>query len=144
MDHIISDQIYPLYYGGPLEKDSVFFIHKFKNIPGSEEIIPGIYFGGDIRMVIEGINKYKILPKDIKFVVGCYNWTVQVLRSEIILNTWIPSKIKKEYIFDTHDNSLEFEETTMISESNIWSQALGELGGNYSVISQIPEFINLN
>jgi putative transcriptional regulator len=38
----------PVFYGGPVQIDSLHFLHQYPDlIPGGQEVIKGVYWGGD-------------------------------------------------------------------------------------------------
>ncbi len=40
----------PVYYGGPVQMDTIHFLHQYPElIPGSFQVMDGIYWGGDFR-----------------------------------------------------------------------------------------------
>ena len=41
---------FPVYIGGPVERNQLYYIHRRNDIPDSEEIAKGIYWGGDFRL----------------------------------------------------------------------------------------------
>src|ERR1700741_5295233 len=44
----------PVYYGGPVQMDTIHFLHQYPDeIPGSQEVIKGVYWGGDFDTVVE-------------------------------------------------------------------------------------------
>ena len=64
----------PIYFGGPVEEDNLFFIHKAAElIPNSIPILNDLYWSGDYKKVIELINSKSL--KKIKFVSF---WATQV------------------------------------------------------------------
>ena len=40
---------FPVYIGGPVERNQLYYIHRRNDIPDSEEIAKGIYWGGDFK-----------------------------------------------------------------------------------------------
>ena len=61
-----TDSEFPVYNGGPVEQDNLYFIHKSPDlIPNSIEISQGIFWGGDFSTVLELINSKKITVYNI-------------------------------------------------------------------------------
>jgi len=46
-----TDLDIPIYLGGPVKTDSIFFIHTKENVEKSLKIIDGLYWGGDIDAI---------------------------------------------------------------------------------------------
>lgn len=74
LDHNLSELIpgikkdFLVYYGGPVEQDNLYFIHKVPSlIPDSIEIAEGIYWGGNFEAVKKLIQNNLITDKEIKF-----------------------------------------------------------------------------
>ena len=42
----------PVFYGGPMQMDTIHFLHQYPDlIPGSYEVLDGIFWGGDFETV---------------------------------------------------------------------------------------------
>ncbi|MEK9852946.1 MAG: YqgE/AlgH family protein, partial [Flavobacteriaceae bacterium] len=62
---------FPVYFGGPVEQDNLFFIHRFGNqIPDSIRLQEDLFWGGDFQTVISLIESKKITPDQIRFFLG--------------------------------------------------------------------------
>jgi len=60
----------PVFIGGPVANNSLFYLHTFADIESSEEILPGLFFGGDITEILERVSKEKNSSKHIRFFIG--------------------------------------------------------------------------
>ena len=123
----------PVYNGGPVEQDNLYFIHKIPDlIPDSIEISNGIFWGGDFKSLIELINAGKLNEKDIRFFLGYSGWDADQLMNELISNSWIVSEnIYKNSIIEKIDTTF-------------WKEKMLELGGDYSIWSNAPENPSFN
>jgi len=66
---------FPVYIGGPVEKQSLHFLHTLGElIPNSIKITNAIYFGGDFDTVIQLMQDKKITKNEIRFFVGYSGW----------------------------------------------------------------------
>jgi putative transcriptional regulator len=116
----------PVYYGGPVQIDTIHFIHQQPElIKGGFEIIKGVYWGGEFDTVVSLINSGKLDLKKIKFFIGYSGWSSGQLENELNEKSWITS---------TSDDSLLFEQ----DEQNIWKQALKNLGSNFAIMANFP------
>ena len=72
----------PLYFGGPVEDDNLFFIHRSSHlIPNSLYIEKDLYWSGDFETVVAQINKGTLTKNEIRFFLGYSGWTEdQLLR----------------------------------------------------------------
>jgi len=123
----------PVFNGGPVEQDNLFFIHTIPEIiPNSIEISNGIFWGGDFNSVLEVINNGKINDNELRFFLGYSGWDAEQLTKELDSNSWILSKnIYKSGIIEKTDSSF-------------WKQKMLELGGSYSIWSNAPEDPSFN
>lgn len=123
---------FPVYYGGPVQMDSIHFLHQYPDeIPGSQEVMNGIYWGGDFDAVVNLIKNEDIDASRIRFFIGYSGWTEGQLLSEMGEKTWLTVKATRKLIF--HEN---YEE--------IWKDALRHLGGDYEIMVNFPIDPQLN
>ena len=81
---------FPLYEGGPVDKEHLFFIHKRNDlITGGEEIGNDLYLGGDFPKAVALINSGKLGENDIKIFIGYCGWDAGELEAEINEGSWI-------------------------------------------------------
>lgn len=127
-DHI--DEI-PLYKGGPISTDTLFYLHTLKNIPGAIPINKELYLNGDFNSIKEYIRQGNIITNRIRFFLGYSGWESKQLYNEIKENTWIVSKEENSYLMDTETK-------------HMWKQALGKMGNKYEAWSRFPQVPTLN
>jgi putative transcriptional regulator len=134
LDYYLKDLVegtecdFPIYNGGPVEQDNLYFIHKSPElIPNSLEIAQGIFWGGDFSIVLDLINSEKITDEDIKFFLGYSGWDENQLDSELKSQAWLV--VQNNY------------KNTIISKCSeeFWKEKMLELGGEYSIWSNAPE-----
>jgi putative transcriptional regulator len=122
----------PLYLGGPVSNSSLFFIHTLGDvIDNSQEIMDGLYWGGDIEAVRELILLKRIDINQIRFCVGYSGWGSNQLEDEIKRNSWLVSSLPPELLMNTSPDSL-------------WEFALKGLGSEYSYWSNFPTDPGMN
>ncbi len=84
----------PVYCGGPMSEDRLFYIHSLGEIiPNSHEIIPGLYVGGDFNAVVKYINSGYPTEGIIKFFIGYSGWDIGQLKDELRKNVWAVTSI---------------------------------------------------
>lgn len=139
LDLTLSDFIpelpinFKLYNGGPVEQDSLYFIHKIpERIPGSIEISEGIYWGGDFEVVHRLICLNKIKENEIKFFLGYSGWDEQQLERELFAKSWI---------ITNHDKD---KNLICPPEQNFWKNKIKSLGGKYLIWMNTPEYPSYN
>ena len=74
----------PVYYGGPVQMNTIHFLHRYPDeIPGGVEIMKGVYWGGDFDSVVDLINNGKIEADKIRFYIGYSGWSPGQLQDEM-------------------------------------------------------------
>ncbi|WP_310994118.1 YqgE/AlgH family protein [Aequorivita marina] len=123
----------PVYNGGPVEQDNLYFIHSIPDIiPGSIEISNGIYWGGDFSAIIDLLEKDQLKKDQIRFFLGYSGWEENQLEHELKVNSWIVAP-------NSYNNSLIGKTNT-----NFWKEKMIEFGGDYLLWSNAPENPTLN
>ena len=123
----------PIYLGGPVASDRLFFIHSLGNdlIPNSLRITDNLYFDGDF----EALKRYMLagngITDKIKFFIGYSGWQTQQLKKEIKSNSWAVGMPDDEYVLPDSDESL-------------WKHSVFNLGEKYRHWIQFPKDPYLN
>jgi len=122
----------PIYLGGPVASDRLFFIHSLGDaIPGSIPIDENLYFDGDFEALEHYITKGGNIKGKLKFFLGYSGWTENQLESEIEQNSWLVTKTAKHNILNSNGESF-------------WKYAVGLVGGNYKTWINYPRDPILN
>jgi putative transcriptional regulator len=80
---------FPLYDGGPVDKEHLFFIHRRPDlIEGGTFIAGSTYLGGDFKQAVSSINNRQLTEKDIQLFIGYCGWDDQQLEEEIAEGSW--------------------------------------------------------
>ena len=62
---------FPIYIGGPVERNSLHYVHTLgEKIDGSQEIIKGLFWGGDFEVVKRMVKNNKVDNSNIRFFAG--------------------------------------------------------------------------
>ncbi len=121
----------PVYLGGPVQIDTVHFLHRRPElISGGYEVTDGIFWGGDFEEVVKLIKTTRLSPKDIRFFIGYSGWGEGQLEEEMKQKSWITSEATSKLIFGNANNT--------------WKEALKELGGEYVQMVNYPIDPQLN
>ncbi len=121
-----------VYLGGPVSADSIFFIHKLgEELPGSIQVLGGLYWGGDFGVLKNLIAKGEIQPNDILFFLGYSGWDAGQLESELKEDSWLVTDVDENLILPNADE---------VS----WANVVKKAGNRYSVWENYPENPNLN
>jgi len=121
-----------VFLGGPVQQNSLNFIHKAGNIlEGGYEISNGVYWNGNFEMLKVLIEDGSLDPEDFRFFLGYAGWSPDQLMNEIRKNSWYLNDPSGEILFDN------------VSEK-LWSAILKSMGKEYSIISTFPEDPSVN
>ncbi len=90
----------PLYAGGPVEKESVFFVHRRPGlITSSTQITSSIYLGGDFKQAVDCMSNKTLPANDIKLFIGYCGWDEGELEEEIKEGSWLICSTPAQTIF---------------------------------------------
>lgn len=135
LDSLIPDVLLPdipVYYGGPVQVDTIHFVHQLPDlITGGVEIVPGVYWGGQFDDVVGLLNKGLLDLQKIKFFIGYSGWTGGQLEEELKEKSWIASGSNPSLVFER-------------KEQQIWQQSLRNLGSNFAMMANFPIDPSLN
>jgi putative transcriptional regulator len=128
----LDDLKIPVFYGGPVQIDTIHFLHQYPElIPGGYEIRDGIFWGGDFETAINLIRSKQIDPNRIRFYIGYSGWGSGQLNDELKEKSWLTVPANRKIIF--HKQTDE-----------IWKDSLRLLGGEYEMMINFPIDPQLN
>ena len=117
-----------IFVGGPVNTDSIYYIHTLGNLlPGSKHIFGGIYWGGDYSMLKHFINSEIISPNQILFFLGYSGWEEGQLNEEINENSWLVSDIEPDKVMNSP------------LQKYMWHDTVRNIGGKYKLWENFPE-----
>lgn len=121
----------PMYIGGPVEEDRLFFLHTFGDIPDAIKIMDGLYFGGDLEVIKSLIISGQANRSNLRFFMGYSGWEPGQLEKELKENTWAVGNIDTRQIMTTHPKKL-------------WDRTTSQLGGRYRYWRLFPKDPRMN
>lgn len=122
----------PVYYGGPVGNDSIFYIHNVGNLlEESMEVIPGLYWGGNYDKLKFLISSGLISENNIRFFLGYSGWSSGQLEEELEKGSWVVADMHPNYAFKSKPKYL-------------WKQVMKNKGDGFTVIAQMPDSFILN
>jgi putative transcriptional regulator len=122
----LVDVDFPVYMGGPVQGDTLHFLHQYPElISGGEEVADGIYWGGNFESLLIHLKNNEISQEKIRFFIGYSGWTQGQLDFEMKEESWLTVKPTRKLIFET-------------TPANVWKDALTHLGGNYKMMINFP------
>lgn len=123
----------PLFLGGPVEPQSLFYIHCVPElITDSIQITEHIYWNGDFESLKLQIKAGNINPRQIKFFLGYSGWGKEQLAEELKSDSWLIQKIKEEQVL-------------RIKTDNLWKEVvLSSKKREINLMANFPEDPSLN
>ncbi|WP_019946725.1 YqgE/AlgH family protein [Hymenobacter aerophilus] len=121
----------PLGLGGPVEPDTLHFLHQRPELPNAVELGGGVYWGGDFARLLELLISGEVAPEDVRLFVGYSGWAAGQLAAELGENVWIVEPNAAAKVF------------TLTTDA-FWQAILREKGGRYRMLSNYPTDPRLN
>jgi putative transcriptional regulator len=122
---------FKLYMGGPVNIDSIYYIHTLgQQIPNSIHIKDELYWGGDYDCLKELINTGVAKPSQVRFFLGYSGWDKNQLKEELEEDSWLVSDISASLV--------------MTDKNELWSEMVKKLGGKYTMWQHFPENPSMN
>lgn len=119
----------PIYQGGPVDTDSLFYLHTMNNLPNAKAIGNKLFWGGDLKVFQKAIIDKKIAKNQFRFFLGYSGWGKGQLRQEYNEKSWL--LINNNYdIFD--------------KEHQLWGKIMRDMGGEYGLYATAPKYPGLN
>jgi putative transcriptional regulator len=126
-----GDSPLPLFLGGPVQRDNLFFVHTLGDlIEDSMPVCEGLWWAGNFGTVKEMVKREEIRDEHIRFFIGYSGWTEGQLEEEMKSNSWIVTAAKQKHILLPHDQ--------------LWGTVLKSMGKKYAEIANYPEDPSLN
>ena len=121
-----------VFRGGPVERNSLHLLHCRGDIDiGSQEILPGVFWGGDFSRLNNMLSEGVVEPSECRFFLGYSGWGEGQLVGEIERDSWYLTRATKELIF--RENNV-----------NHWRETLKHMGPDYKLVSSFPDDPRLN
>ena len=117
---------YPVYIGGPVEQNQLYYLHNYAEVEDALQIVPGIYWGGDFSKLTRLLQEGKIQPGEVRFFAGYSGWDAGQLDRELDENSWMVGDITPARFFE-------------IPNDNLWEASMSGLGGRYRIWANFPK-----
>lgn len=79
----------PIFIGGPVSPNQLFYLHRFIGIDGSIEVSPGLFFGGDWKAILLQAHLVPNPNYHLHLFSGYAGWGAGQLEAEIQEGSWI-------------------------------------------------------
>ncbi len=127
-----KDFNFPLYFGGPVKRDNLFFVHRFgEKIEGSLPILDGLFWGGNFDTLKKIILEGKASEADVKFFLGYSGWEPNQLDREMNEHSWFVSNSNAAMVMKE-------------SDSEMWRKIMKAMGSEFALLSNFPDNPSMN
>ena len=121
----------PLYKGGPVGRDTLFYLHTFSYLKDALPLGNGLYVNGDFEQMKRYILAGGEIQGMVRFFMGYAGWQRGQLTQEIEANTWMVSNDSQVDLLNMYLRDL-------------WKESLCNMGGKYAVWSRYPKYPIMN
>jgi putative transcriptional regulator len=121
----------PLYLGGPVQPDTLHYLHRRADVPGATDLGQDVYWGGDFEILLGLLLSGDVGPDEVRLFAGYSGWTEGQLAGELQEQVWITHPASAGKVF------------TLATDA-FWRDILREKGGRYKVLSNYPIDPSLN
>ena len=121
----------PVYKGGPVGRNTIFFIHTLPELEGSFDLGNGLYLNGDFEAIQQYILAGNPIEGRIRFFAGYAGWNNEQLQREINEDSWIIGETSKQHLLDENYRGL-------------WQTSMNELGNPYQLWAKYPQYPSCN
>lgn len=113
--------------GGPVETESLYFLHTLGNqLNESIELKDGIFIGGDFDQLTKVIKDEHFENNQIRFFLGYSGWDPKQLQDEIEDNVWIVGEI--DHIDEIMNSHID----------DPWKHFISKMGKKFELYSTFP------
>lgn len=127
-----SDFNAPVFLGGPVQAQSLFYMHSRPDLlEGSTLIKEDVYWNGNFDQLKSHIANKRIQAHEIKFFLGYSGWDYDQLNEELEVNSWFIQNIQSKYLLE-------------LNTKHLWKNVLSEAEKAVARMANFPEDPNLN
>lgn len=121
----------PVYIGGPVQQDTLHFIHRLADIPEAVPLIGKASWSGNFDLVKLMLENELASFKEVRFFLGYSGWAEGQLQKELEQKSWIVAEASEEFLFEEH--------------KDLWRYILTCTDhGKYQYLANAPKDIKLN
>jgi len=128
-EEMFSDNI--LYVGGPVEQNTLHFIHTMPSIENAVPLGDGVFWGGDYNQLQQLNSMGMVSSENCRFFVGYSGWAPGQLKQELEQEAWVIARKSPQILFNE-------------SADNLWAELLRGMGERYKLLANYPLDPRLN
>lgn len=122
----------PVFIGGPVQQDTLHYVHRLADLPDAIPVADGIFWGGSFEQLMAWIDIGRVTATDIRFFLGYSGWSPGQLDEEMVAKSWIVSnRVSEQVLFETPSEAM-------------WKEVLRQLGGRFRMYANYPVDPRLN
>lgn len=123
-EHIELDL--PIYNGGPVAPEQLFYLHRFANIKGATRVTEQLYFGGDWQEVLTNAIVLKKPENHLRLFAGYAGWGAGQLTAELEDHAWICTTV--------------FQDQTLlkVAPNSLWKKSMLEQEPKLALFAHFP------
>ena len=122
----------PVGIGGPVQSSNLYYLHTLgSRLKGSEEVVDGVYIGGDFEQMRDLLAAAPELTRHVRFFVGYSGWGKDQLNRELKERSWLVAEATKQRIM-------------AVDANNLWAASLRDMGRPFAPLANFPEDPTLN
>ena len=121
----------PVFKGGPIGRDTIFFIHTITALEGALKLNNALYLNGNFGELKQYILQGNPVEGHIRFFAGYAGWSNGQLQREIQENSWMVGKSHSDQLLDYHN-------------AKLWNDSMNGLGQKYSLWAKYPIYPSFN
>lgn len=121
----------PLHLGGPVQPNTLHYLHQRADLPDATNLGQGAYWGGDFEVLLGLLQAGEVGAADVRLYAGYSGWGAGQLEAEIGQKVWIVHPPAAGKVF------------TLTTDA-FWQAILREKGGRFKALSNYPIDPRLN
>lgn len=127
-----ADVDYPLFSGGPVSIDNLFFLHRLSDIiPDSIPVDKDIFWGGNRSDVGKVLETNYFDETQLRVFMGYSSWEAGQLEEELKQNSWVVADFNSDVLFNS-------------DPAKLWYEVVDRLGNDYKIWKNLPVNPSLN
>ena len=122
----------PVYCGGPVGTDHLFFLHDIAALPGAVEMTEGLFATGDCDMLLDFLRSDESVRNHVKFLLGYSGWSPGQLDGELRQESWAVTAMQSPVSCLT------------AVDDTFWRETVRSMGDGYQLWLNSPQEPSLN